>query len=141
MCRALFFSCCGDNTYLVTTDAPKPAALTALTSASLLTSLLAVTTALSGMLTSALETPSTPSSADRTLFTQPTPHVMPVTLSSTVFVSASAALISLVAVVLLEMWPAVTTPMGRAVIAPITSAFWIRFIFLLFVGLVFIGCV
>lgn len=136
----LVFTCCGDNTYLVTSDAPKPAALTALMRSSLATSLLAVTTALSGMLTSALETPSTPSSADRTFLTQPTPHVMPVTLSSTVLVSASAALISLVALALPAMGPAVTTPMGRAAIAPITSVFWIRFMFLLFVGFVFMGC-
>ena len=81
------------NNYLVT-EAPKPASLTALTKSLSETLLLAVTTAESGMLTAALETPSTPSSADRTLLTQPTPQVMPVILRFTVFVSSSSALTS-----------------------------------------------
>lgn len=81
------------NNYLAT-EAPKPASLTALTKSLSETLLLAVTTAESGMLTAAFETPSTPSSADRTLLAQPTPQVMPVISRFTVFVSSSSALTS-----------------------------------------------
>ncbi len=78
----------------MTTVAPYPAAVTALMRAAASTLFLTVTTALFGMLTTALETPSTPVSADCTFLTQPTPHVMPVTLSLTVFVAASSVLTS-----------------------------------------------
>jgi hypothetical protein len=78
----------------VTTEAPNPAALTALMRAVASTLFLTVTTALLGMLTTALETPLTPVSADCTFLTQATPHFMPVTLSVTVFVAASSALTS-----------------------------------------------
>jgi hypothetical protein len=81
------------------------------------TSFLAVTTALSGMLTTALETPSTPSSADRTFLTQPTPQVMPVIFRLTVLVSSSAAFTSVSADLHELNVPATTAPMGRAATA------------------------
>ena len=99
------------------TEAPYPAALTALISVFAETLLFAVTTALSGILTAALETPSTLVSADCTRLTQPTPHVMPVTLSLTVFVSASSALISVGAVLLPVIWSAEAVPSENAGIA------------------------
>ena len=133
-----FFKAENVSAYLAT-EAPKPASLTALIKSSLDTLLSAVTTALSGILTSALETPSTPSSADRTFLTQPTPHVMPVTLSSTDLVSASSALISLAALVLPAIGPAVTMPRGRAAMAHSASNFCVGFIFFLLVGLLFVA--
>lgn len=96
-------------------------------SASVVTPLLAVMTALLGILTAALETPSTPSSADRTFLTHPTPQVMPVTLSLTVFVSAFSALTS---VLLSIIWPAVTAPIGSAAKAQSANAFCVLVIFL-----------
>jgi hypothetical protein len=59
----------------------EPAFLTAASSVLALTFLLRVTTALLGMVTLALVTPSTLVSADRTFLTQPTPQVIPVIFS------------------------------------------------------------
>lgn len=49
-----------------------------------------VTSALFGIATSAFVTPATPVSADCTFLVHPTPHVIPVTSSETVFSSTSA---------------------------------------------------
>ena len=69
--------------------APKPAFVMAATNASTLAD--PVTSALSGIATFTLLTPGTLVSADCTLFTQPTPHVIPDTLSDTVFSSTVAS--------------------------------------------------
>lgn len=78
-----------------------------------------MTTALLGIDTTALETPLTPCSADRTLAVHPAPQVIPVMVRLTVFVSLSAALITLGAS---TVGSAITFPKGSAVRAQSASS-------------------